>query len=230
MAYFGILVGTLSLCLISAEFKLMELPFSPNALEPFLSELTVSTHYNKHHGGYVKKLNAALGENYEKLTVLDIVHNIDAYSTSIGNLASQIFNHDFYWKCIDANYDASDAEQEPKGISQQLLQNIIASFGSFDAFKTEFISKANKHFGSGWLWLVIDADETALRIREGHDAQCPLSWQDIPLLTIDVWEHAYYLDYKNERARYVNEFFKRINWKFVSDEMAVAGAKSKTDL
>lgn len=214
---------------------LTPLPFKEDALEPFISKTTISTHYNKHHGGYVKKLNAAVAadKGLENRGILDFISNSRDYDRKIVNLASQIFNHEFYWQGINPNKNDQDDQKtndnKPSGLSQELYDLIVADFGSFDKFTNEFKNRAKKHFGSGWIWFVIDAQNPRLRITEGHDADCPLSYGDTPLLTIDIWEHAYYLDYKNERTRYVDEFFNRINWQFVSKQF-VEAQKTKKEL
>ena len=211
------------------------MPFKEDALEPFISKTTISTHYNKHHGGYVKKLNAAVAadERLQNRALLDFITNARDFDQKIVNLASQIFNHEFYWQSINPYRNNENDEKsngnKPFGLSQELYDVILADFESFDKFGMQFKDRAKTHFGSGWIWFVIDSKYPKLRITEGHDADCPLSYGDTPLLTIDIWEHAYYLDYKNERARYVEEFWNRINWQFVSQQF-VEGQKSKKEL
>mmetsp|Transcript_73181 Transcript_73181/g.116677 ORF Transcript_73181/g.116677 Transcript_73181/m.116677 type:complete len:241 (+) Transcript_73181:29-751(+) len=223
---------------ILGEIALTPLPFKEDALEPFISETTISTHYGKHHAGYVNKLNKAMQTDpkLQGVSVMGIVKNARNYPAKIVNLASQIFNHEFYWNCINptdnpnANGGSdSSAAGKPAGMSDDLYAEIVQDYESFGKFKAEFIERANAHFGSGWVWFVIDPRGAALSIQEGHDAKCPYSFGEVPLLTIDVWEHAYYLDYKNERARYVDEYFNRINWKFVSEQMKKA-IDGKTEL
>ena len=169
------------------------MPFKEDALEPFISKTTISTHYNKHHGGYVKKLNvaAAADESLQNSELTDFITNYHNYDRKIVNLASQIFNHEFYWEGINPNQnvqnDDKSSDNKPSGLSQELYDLIVADFESFELFETEFKNRAKKHFGSGWIWFVIHSQQPRLRITEGHDADCPLSYGDTPLLTIDIW-------------------------------------------
>eukprot|EP01084_Bolivina_argentea_P232254 391483_1 len=215
----------------SAEYILSPLPFKEDALEPFISKQTISIHYNKHHGGYVKKLNKAADSdpNLRGKTVDEIVHNAPAFPVSIVNLASQIANHEFYWKCITPMDNTKSDSKLPNELSNELLQAMTREWTGYDKFKIEFTNRAKKHFGSGWLWLIVQR-EGNLEIADGHDAENPLSHGEFPLLTIDIWEHAYYLDYKNERGRYVDAFFERINWKFVSEQYQNARGFFKQEL
>ena len=215
---------------------LTPLPFAEDALEPFISELTISTHYNKHHAGYVKKLNKQRAENevIADKSVLDIIQNADDFPEGIVNNAAQIYNHEFYWNCIAPM--AEDKEKESRGpeingvvgISQSLYDAISAEMDGFDNFKEVFKTRAKKHFGSGWLWLMLGTDGK-LKLAEGHDAQNPIMSGETPLLTIDIWEHAYYLDYMSDRGIYVDVIFERINWQFVSQQFENALA-SKQEL
>ena len=160
-------------------------------MEPFISKTTISTHFNKHHHGYVKKLNAAVSadEGLKGSSVIDFIVKPQDYNQKIVNLASQIYNHEFYWECINPTNNGNKGksyDNPPTGISTKLYDFIIKEFNDFDNLKKEFTTRAKKHFGSGWIWLVIDKDNK-LQISDGHDADCPLSFGDTPLLNIDVW-------------------------------------------
>jgi Fe-Mn family superoxide dismutase len=184
------------------------LPYDENALEPVISARTVSFHYGKHHQGYVDNLNKLVsGNEYAGLSLENVIAATAGRleGAAIFNNAAQIWNHTFYWKSL-----------HPKGGGEPpaaLKQKIEASFGSVDACRKEFANAAVSQFGSGWSWLVLDG--AALRIVKTANAESPLSKGMKPLLTIDVWEHAYYLDYQNRRADYVAAVLERlINWDF----------------
>ena len=186
--------------------ELPKLPYEINALEPHISQKTLEFHYGKHHAGYVNNLNKLIaGTPFENKSLEEIV------KTSQGgmfNNAAQVWNHTFYWNCITPN----PKKNAPTG---KLLDAIVRDFGSFDAFKEKFINACVTLFGSGWAWLVADK-EGKLSIVQTSNAQTPLTTEGLkPLLVCDVWEHAYYLDYQNLRANYVNEFWSMINWDFV---------------
>ena len=174
------------------------------ALEPHISQKTLEFHYGKHHAGYVNNLNKLIaGTPFEGKSLEEIIKNSNG---GIFNNAAQVWNHTFYWNCITPN----PAKDKPKG---KLMEAIIRDFGSFDEFKTKFIEKCATLFGSGWAWLVADKDGK-LSIVQTSNAQTPLTDDLKPLLVCDVWEHAYYLDYQNVRANYLNEFWAVINWEF----------------
>ena len=186
--------------------ELPKLPYEINALEPHISQKTLEFHYGKHHAGYVNNLNKLIaGTPFENKSLEEIV------KTSQGGMfknAAQVWNHTFYWNCITPN----PKKNAPTG---KLLDAIVRDFGSFDAFKEKFINACVTLFGSGWAWLVADK-EGKLSIVQTSNAQTPLTTEGLkPLLVCDVWEHAYYLDYQNLRANYVNEFWSMINWDFV---------------
>ena len=185
--------------------ELPKLPYEMNALEPHISQKTLEFHYGKHHAGYVTNLNKLIaGTPFENKSLDEIV------KTSQGgmfNNAAQVWNHTFYWNCMTPN----PKKTAPTG---KLMEAIVRDFGSFDAFKEKFINACVTLFGSGWAWLV--ADKTGkLSIVQTSNAQTPLTEGLKPLLVCDVWEHAYYLDYQNLRANYVNEFWSLINWEYV---------------
>ena len=176
-----------------------------NALEPHISQRTLEFHYGKHHAAYVNNLNKLIaGTPFEGKSLEEIIKNSNG---GIFNNAAQVWNHTFYWNCMKPN----PAKDKPKG---KLMEAIIRDFGSFDEFKTKFIEKCATLFGSGWAWLVADKDGK-LSIVQTSNAQTPLTDDLKPLLVCDVWEHAYYLDYQNVRANYLNEFWAVINWEFV---------------
>ena len=186
-------------------FELPALPYEKNALEPHISSETIDYHYGKHHAAYVAKLNGAVeGTDLANKSLEEI---IKTQSGGVFNNAAQIWNHTFYWNCLTPNGGG-----EPTG---DLAAAIVSTFGSFDAFKTQFTDKAATQFGSGWTWLVKKADGS-LAITQTANADCPITSGDTPLLTCDVWEHAYYVDYRNARPSYIAAFWNIVNWKFAA--------------
>jgi Fe-Mn family superoxide dismutase len=185
--------------------QLPELPFGRNALAPHISEETLNFHYGKHHQAYVNNLNKLIvGTEFENLALEEIVKKA---SGGIFNNAAQVWNHTFYWKGLD-----------PKGGGQpggELAKAIEKSFSSVDEFKKAFSQSAATLFGSGWAWLVKNKDGS-LSIEQTSNAGNPLTGGKTPLLTCDVWEHAYYIDYRNARAGYIEAFWKIVNWNFVT--------------
>ena len=185
--------------------ELPKLPYEMNALEPHISQKTLEFHYGKHHNGYVNNLNKLIaGTPFEGKSLEEIV------KTSQGgmfNNAAQVWNHTFYWNCLTPN----PKKTAPTG---KLMDAIVRDFGSFDAFKEKFVNACVTLFGSGWAWLVADKDGK-LSIVQTSNAQTPLTEGLKPLLVCDVWEHAYYLDFQNLRANYVNEFWAIINWESI---------------
>lgn len=190
-------------------FELPALPYAKNALLPHISEETLEYHYGKHHQSYVTNLNNLVpGTEFEGKSLEEII------KTSAGgvfNNAAQIWNHTFYWHCL-----APNGGGEPTGA---LADAIKAAFGSFDAFKEEFTKSCVTNFGSGWTWLVKNADGT-VAIANTSNAGCPLTGDATPLLTCDVWEHAYYIDYRNVRPDYVKAFWSLVNWEFAAENFA----------
>lgn len=187
------------------SFKLPDLPFEKDALEPHISQRTVEIHYGKHHAGYVNKLNDAVkGTEFEDTESLEVI--IRGSTGKLYDLAAQVWNHTFYWLGIDP------AAQSPGPKTSELLTQ---TFGSIDAFKEQFAEAAQNEFGSGWAWLVRNSDGD-LGIDSTTDAVNPISLNMTPILTLDVWEHAYYLDYQNARADYIQAFLEHlVNWDFV---------------
>ncbi len=187
---------------------LPKLPYEMNALEPHISAKTVEFHYTKHHQGYVNKLNSLIeGTPFANKSLEDIVKNSDG---GVFNNAAQIWNHTFYWEGFSAN-----PQEHPL---EELAEMIIEKWGSFDKFKEEFTNAAIGLFGSGWLWLVIDKNKE-LKIVGTANAATPLTTDDKALLTCDVWEHAYYLDYQNLRTNYLNRFWDIVDWKKVEGRL-----------
>ena len=197
------------------EITLAPLPYADDALAPTVSAKTISFHYGKHHAGYVKALNGLIaGTKYEGLPLEGIVAaSRDAGDTAIFNNAAQIWNHDFYWRSLAP----AGKGGEP---SAELLAAVNASFGSLDACKAALADAAVKRFGSGWAWLV--AKDGKLVVESTSNADTPCGKTDVkPLLVIDVWEHAYYLDWQNARAAYVKAVVDgHLNWSFASSNFA----------
>ena len=197
----------------SGAYVLPPLPYAQNALEPIISAKTISFHYGKHHKAYVDNLNKLIaGTPLAGLSLEKIITETagKADKAAIFNNASQAWNHTFYWNSL-----APKGGGEPPAA---LKTKIEASFKSVDACKKELAAAALGQFGSGWAWLVLDGD--TLKVIKTSNADSPLTKGMKPLLTIDVWEHAYYLDYQNRRADYINAVLdKLINWKFAADNL-----------
>jgi len=186
-------------------YQLPALPYENDALEPHISRETLEFHYGKHHQAYVTNLNnLVIGTEFEGLALEDVVKQS---SGAIFNNSAQIWNHSFYWNCL-----APSGGGEPSGDVAQAIAN---AFGSFDAFKEKFTASAVGNFGSGWTWLVKNSDGT-VEIVNTSNAETPLTTDKQPLLTCDVWEHAYYIDYRNARPKYVESFWNLVNWEFVA--------------
>ena len=188
--------------------QLPPLPFAKDALSPHISAETIEYHYGKHHQAYVNNLNQLIpGTRYENLPLEDIVRSSEG---KIFNNAAQVWNHTFYWNCLSPN-----AVGRPAGA---LLRSIEKRFESFEKFQKQFTESAVGLFGSGWVWLVQMPDGT-LELRAASNAGTPLTTEEKPLLTCDVWEHAYYIDYRNARPKYVETFWKLANWEFVAKNL-----------
>ncbi len=188
--------------------ELPPLPYAKDALSPHISTETLEFHYEKHHAGYVKKLNAAI-ENTEndKKSLEEIIKTSEG---GVFNNAAQIWNHTFYWNSMNPQGGG-----EPTGT---IAEAINKSFGSFSEFREKFTVSASTLFGSGWAWLVKNPDGT-LGIEQSFNAGCPLTGDRKPLLTCDVWEHAYYIDYRNARPDYIKSFWNLVNWDFANKNM-----------
>ncbi len=189
------------------------LPFEEDALEPHISAKTIGFHYGKHHATYVKKANDLLdGSDMEGMKPEDIIKRTAGSpdKVEVFNNVAQAWNHAFFWSCLKKGGGG-----EPAG---ELAQRIKDSFGSFDAFKEEFTKAATTQFGSGWAWLVANGDK--LEIIQGLNADTPVFEDKKPLFTIDVWEHAYYLDYQNRRPDYVKAVLDNLaNWEFAASQL-----------
>lgn len=186
-------------------FELPALPYANDALAPHISAETIEYHYGKHHQTYVTNLNNLVpGTEFEGLTLEEIVKKS---SGGIFNNAAQVWNHTFYWNCLSPNGGGA-----PTG---GLANAIERTFGSFDKFKEEFAKCAVTTFGSGWAWLVKNANGS-LELVSTSNAGCPLTAGQTPILTCDVWEHAYYIDFRNLRPKYLEAFWALVNWDFAS--------------
>ncbi|CNF61246.1 superoxide dismutase [Fe] [Yersinia intermedia] len=191
------------------SFELPALPYAQNALEPHISAETLEYHYGKHHNTYVVNLNNLIkGTEFAGKTLEEIVKTSNG---GVFNNAAQVWNHTFYWHCLSPNGGG-----EPTG---KVADAINQSFGSFAEFKAQFTDAAVKNFGAGWTWLVKKADGT-LAIVSTSNAATPLTTNDKPVLTVDVWEHAYYIDYRNARPKYLENFWALVNWSFVEKNLA----------
>ena len=187
------------------EHALPPLPYDMDALAPHISRETLEFHYGKHHQTYVTNLNSLIkGTEHESQSLEEIVKSA---SGGIFNNAAQIWNHTFYWNSLSPNGGGA--------ASGAVGDAINAAFGSFDAFKEQFTQKSVTLFGSGWAWLVKKGDGT-LDIVQTSNAATPLTGDDVPLLTCDVWEHAYYIDYRNARPKYLEAFWGLVNWDFAN--------------
>jgi Fe-Mn family superoxide dismutase len=191
------------------SFTLPELPFAKNALEPHISQETLEYHYGKHHKAYVTKLNGLIeGPEHQEKTLVDI---IDSAQGAIFNNAAQVWNHTFYWNCMKPGGSGNPAGD--------LADAIKRDFGSLDRFKEDYSKAGASLFGSGWVWLVLNNGK--LEITQGANADLPMKHGQTALLTMDVWEHAYYIDYRNARPDYIETFVNElINWDFVAKNLA----------
>lgn len=187
---------------------LMTLPYELDALAPLMSKETLEFHYGKHHQTYVNKLNELIaGTKFENLSLVEIIKESEG---GVFNNAAQVFNHDFFWNSLSPKETT---------ISSEVEAALVENFGSVENFKTEFTNKAIGHFGSGWAWLVKDK-AGKLSITSTSNAATPITEELTPLLTCDVWEHAYYIDCRNARPAYLENFWKLVNWDFVAENLA----------
>lgn len=193
-----------------ARFALPELPYAIDALAPAISRETLEYHWGKHHQTYVNNLNALVeGTEWAEKSLEDIIRGAEG---GLFNNAAQVFNHTFFWSCLTPNGGGA-----PTGT---LLDAIVATWGSFEAFVKAFSDAAAGNFGSGWTWLVKDTDGK-LAIVNTSNAGTPVRDGLTPVLTIDVWEHAYYIDYRNARAGFIKAFFEKlVNWRFAEENFA----------
>ncbi len=195
-------------------FTLPDLPYAKDALEPYLSAETLKYHYGKHHNAYVSNLNGLIKDTHpDYKSQEDLEEIILSADGGLFNNAAQAWNHAFYWKCM-----------KPQGggvPTGDLAKAIDGAFGSYEAFSKEFSQAAVTQFGSGWAWLVKEGD--ALKVVKTGNADLPLKHGQIALLTVDVWEHAYYIDYRNLRPKYVETFLSNlVNWDFAAANLAAA--------
>ena len=191
-------------------FRLPDLPYAEDALAPALSAETLRLHHGKHHRGYIDKLNTALDEAGRTADTLEeLLRDPD---DPVFDNAAQAWNHAFYWKSMTPGGRAPDVA---------LLSMIRHDFGDLDGLRERFLEAAGGHFGSGWCWLVLGDDNT-LRVMTTHDADTPLTHDRTPLLTCDVWEHAYYVDYRNDRGAYLEAWWQLVDWDFVARNLAAA--------
>ncbi|MFM1841811.1 MAG: superoxide dismutase [Cyanobacteriota bacterium] len=197
-------------------YELPALPYDYTALEPCISQSTLEFHHDKHHAAYVNNFNKAVeGTDLDNMAIEDVIKTVagDPSKAGIFNNAAQAWNHSFYWNCMK-----SGGGGQPMGA---LAEKINADFGSFDKFVEAFKQAGATQFGSGWAWLVLD--NGTLKVTKTGNADNPMTAGQTPLLTMDVWEHAYYLDYQNRRPDYISDFLgKLVNWDFVAANLAAA--------
>jgi len=189
-------------------FELPALPYDRNALAPHISEETLNYHYGKHHQAYVTNLNKLTeGTEFASMSLEEVVKKSEG---GMFNNAAQVFNHTFYWNSLSPNGGGAPSGAIAEAINKQ--------FGSFDAFKEAFTQKAATLFGSGWAWLVKNPDGS-LSIEQTSNAATPITGDQTPILTCDVWEHAYYVDYRNARPKYIEAFWSLVNWDFANSNL-----------
>jgi Fe-Mn family superoxide dismutase len=201
-----------------------KLPYNYDDLELFIDSETMKTHYNKHYKGYVEKLNAELEKVKGKdLDLEEIVSNISKFNTKVRNNGGGAFNHALFWKMLSP---------KKTKLENPLLYKIESTFGSYEKFKEKFELEAKNRFGSGWVWLVL-TKTNRLKIVTTPNQDNPLmlsgNKKGYPLLGLDLWEHAYYLKYKNERDKYINNFWKVVNWDFVTDQYTTQVERNKAE-
>ena len=194
-------------------FELPALPYDKDALQPHMSSETFSFHHEKHHNAYVQNLNKLLSESpMKEMGLEEIIKSSakDPNKAGIFNNAAQIWNHSFFWHSMRANGGG-----KPSGV---LLEKIEGDFGSYEEFAGKFKTAGATQFGSGWAWLVYDLSEGKLKVIKTPNAETPITEGQIPVLTCDVWEHAYYIDYQNKRPDYISVFLEHLaNWEFAED-------------
>ncbi|MCB0547095.1 MAG: superoxide dismutase [Phaeodactylibacter sp.] len=191
-------------------FKLPDLPYAYDALEPHVDARTMEIHHTKHHAGYTNNLNNAIaGTELEKMKIEDILSNVSKYSTAVRNNGGGYWNHKLFWEIMSPNGGGQPSER------MNIHKAIMRDFGSFDKFKEEFAAAAATRFGSGWAWLCVDKEDK-LFITSTPNQDNPLmdlaEKKGTPILGLDVWEHAYYLNYQNRRPDYISAFWNVINW------------------
>ena len=199
-------------------FELPELPYAKDALEPTIDAKTMELHHDKHHAGYTRKLNAAIeGTEWESKSIEEILQNLDSLpadkQTAVRNNGGGYANHKLFWEIM-----SPDGGGEPEG---DLASAINSAFGSFDAFKEQLEGAGAGQFGSGWAWLVVDGSGN-LKITSTPNQDTPVMDGETPILGVDVWEHAYYLNYKNNRGDYLKNWWNVVNWDVVAENYAAA--------
>lgn len=199
-------------------FELPDLPYAFDALAPHIDAKTMEIHHDKHHGGYVKKLNAAVeGTSQADMSLEDMMKSVGSASTAVRNNGGGHYNHSLFWKVL-----SPDGGGKPSG---DLASAIDSAFGSYDAFKEDFTQAAGSRFGSGWAWLIVD-DSGSLKITSTPNQDNPLmdvaDAHGTPILGLDVWEHAYYLNYQNQRPAYIEAFWNVVNWDQVAKNYEAA--------
>lgn len=195
--------------------RLPQLPFPKSSLDPHISEETLEFHHGKHHAGYIKKLNELIrGTQFEHMSLEDVVRKS---SGAIFNNAAQSWNHEFYFNCLTPD------SRRP---NQQFRSLLDRDFGSTDSFLEEFKKAGVAHFGSGYAWLVQDRRSGKLEVVTAANADNPLKWGGRPILSCDLWEHAYYIDYRNERPRYMDAFIELLNWDFAASNLGTASSEA----
>ncbi|XP_004501984.2 superoxide dismutase [Fe] 3, chloroplastic-like isoform X2 [Cicer arietinum] len=206
---------------VTAFYGLKAPPYELDALEPYMSKRTIDMHWGEHHRNFIEGLNKQLEKDdilygYTMDELIKVTYNNGNPLPEFNN-AAEVWNHDFFWESM-----------QPGGGDMPvlgLLQQIEKDFGSFTNFKEKFIEAALTLFGSGWVWLVLKREEKQLAIVKTSNAICPIVWDDIPIINLDLWEHAYYLDYKNDRAKYVNVFMNHlVSWNAATERLAYAEA------
>ena len=194
------------------DLTLPDLPFDKNALTPIITEETFDYHYGKHHAAYVNNLKGIVKDTeLAHLSIEELIKKGHADNNApLFNNAAQHWNHTFFWHCL-----SPEGGKSPQG---EIAERINRDFGSFDAFKEQFSTTATKLFGSGWAWLAEDG-EGKLEILGLKDAHTPITENKKPIMTLDVWEHAYYIDYRNARPKFVENFWDIINWEFANNNL-----------
>ena len=201
-----------------AEFKLPELPYGLDDLAPVLSRETLEFHHGKHHQAYITNLNGLIaGTENESKSVEEIIKS--AEPGGLFNNSAQAYNHTFYW------FGLAPSKGESNAPSGSIADAINTKFGDFETFKSQFSDLGVKHFGSGWAWLVKNISGE-LEMKGMHDADTPIKTGDTPLLALDVWEHAYYIDYRNKRPDYISAFWQLVNWDFVEQRFVADSYES----
>jgi Fe-Mn family superoxide dismutase len=199
------------------SFELPQLPYSYNALEPHIDARTMEIHHTKHHAGYTAKLNATIADTpLEGQSIEDILQNLDMGNGAVRNNGGGFYNHCLFWNVMSP---------APKALSGELADAIHDSFGSFDDFKTAFSTAAATQFGSGWAWLCVHKGgrlEVCSTANQDNPLMPAVACDGVPILGLDVWEHAYYLNYQNRRPDYINAFFNVVDWSVVADHFEAA--------